>query len=73
MITTVNIQENNRYSVMPYPITEKLKAQEEQQFTGSIKDLIKVRRHFINLVILIFAWIASSFNIYLVTFLLKHL
>lgn len=58
---------------MPAPITDKLKAQEEQQFTGSIRDLFKVRRHFINLLILIFAWIASSFNLYLVIYLLKYL
>jgi hypothetical protein len=62
-----------RDSVVAAPKEEKAKAKEEQQFTGSLKDLIKVRRHFINLLILIFAWIASSFNIYLVAYLLKYL
>ena len=57
----------------PTPVIEKKNAVEEQQFTGSIKDLIKVRRHFVNLLILIFEWIASSFNIYLCTYVLKYL
>ena len=59
--------------MIPGPITDKLKAHEEEQFTGSIRDLFKVRRHLINMLILIFAWKATSFNLYLVTYLLKYL
>lgn len=51
----------------------KLKNAEEKQLTGSIKDLVKIRRHFINLLILLFAWIASSFDIYLLNYLLKYM
>ena len=58
---------------MPAFITEKFKVQEEQQFIGSIRDIFKVRRYFINLLILIFAWITTSFNLYLVTYLLKYI
>ncbi len=35
--------------------------------------MIKVRRHFTNLLILVFGWIASSFNVYLCTYILKYL
>jgi hypothetical protein len=52
---------------------ERKKGVEEQQFTGSIKDLVKVKRHFYNLIILLFAWIASSFNVYLLNYILKYL
>lgn len=34
---------------------------------------MKIRRHLINLLILVYVWIASSFNIYLVTYELKYL
>jgi hypothetical protein len=46
---------------------------EEALLTGSLKDLIKIRRHFINLLVFIYAWIASSFNIYLLTYTLKYI
>lgn len=35
--------------------------------------MVKVRRHFINLLILVFLWIASSFNQYLTVYYLKYL
>ena len=41
--------------------------------TGSLKDLIKIKRHFNNLLIFIYMWIASSFNIYLVTYAMKYI
>ncbi len=46
----------DKYSVSgpQTPIIERNKAVEEEQFTGSLKDLIKVRRHFINLLILLY-------------------
>lgn len=41
--------------------------------TGTLKDLIKIRRHFINLIIITFVWVASAFNYYLINFLLKSI
>jgi len=38
-----------------------------------LKDLIKIRRHFFNLLILIYIWIASSFNLYLLHYNTKKL
>jgi len=46
---------------------------EELQLTGSLKDLLKIRRHMINLVIMVVVWIASSFNFYLISFQLKYI
>ena len=48
--------------------TPKLQVREEQKMTGTLKDLIQVRRHYINLIILVIVWIASSFNFYLINF-----
>jgi hypothetical protein len=41
--------------------------------TGSIKDIIGVRRHLINLFIMVAVWIASSFDFYLLNFQLKSI
>lgn len=41
--------------------------------TGTLKDLIKVRRHYINLIILVILWMASSFNFYLINFQMKYI
>ena len=46
---------------------------EEKQLTGSLKDLIKIRRHAINLLILVVVWVASSFNYYLINFKMKYI
>ena len=46
---------------------------EEQQLTGSLKDLLKIRRHMINLAIMVVVWIASSFNFYLINFQMKYI
>ncbi|TNV80292.1 hypothetical protein FGO68_gene6246 [Halteria grandinella] len=46
---------------------------EDQKLTGSLKDLIKIRRHFLNLLILIFVWMASAFNYFLINFRMKYL
>ncbi|CDW73598.1 solute carrier family member 5 [Stylonychia lemnae] len=46
---------------------------EEQQLNGSLKDLIKIRRHMINLLIMVIIWIASSFSYYLINFQLKYI
>ena len=47
--------------------------QEERELTGSLKDLIKIRRHFINLIVLIFIWMGASFNLYLLHYNTKKL
>ncbi len=45
---------------------------EEHQLTGSLSDMIKIRRHFVNLIILIYLWIAASFNLYMIGFYMKY-
>ena len=44
------------------------RVKEEQELKGTLKDLIKIRRHLINLLLMVYIWIASSFNIYLINF-----
>lgn len=46
---------------------------EEQELKGTLKDLVKIRRHLINLMLMIYIWIASSFDMYLITFQMKYL
>jgi hypothetical protein len=41
---------------------------EEMEMKGSLKDLIKVKRHFLNLLLMIYVWSASSFGQYLINF-----
>jgi uncharacterized membrane protein (DUF485 family) len=50
-----------------------MRVKEEQELKGTFKDLIKIRRHFINLLLMIFIWMASSFDMYLITFQMKYL
>lgn len=45
---------------------------EEKQLTGGLKDLVQIRRHLINLVILAFVWMASAFNYFLINFRMKY-
>ena len=40
---------------------------------GTLKDILKVKRHFNNLLLMIYIWIASSFGMYLITFQMKYL
>ena len=40
---------------------------------GTLKDLVKVKRNFHNLLLMIYIWIASSFGLYLITFQMKYL
>ena len=53
--------------------TPKFRMREEQKMTGSIKDIVRVRRHLINLIIMIAVWIASSFDYYLLNFQMKSI
>jgi Sugar (and other) transporter len=57
-------------NVMKSPIS---RVKEEQQLKGTLKDLVKIRRHLINLLLMVYIWIASSFDMYLITFQLKYL
>ena len=41
--------------------------------TGTIKDILRVRRHLINLIIMTALWIVSSFDYYLLNFQTKHI
>lgn len=34
--------------------------------------MIKIRRHFVNLMILIYLWVAASFNLYMIGFYMKY-
>ena len=40
----------------------------EDKVDGSIKNLIKDRKNFINLLILLFLWIVSAFDYFLINF-----
>lgn len=46
---------------------------EEHQLSGSLSDLVKIRRHAINLGILIFLWMGASFNLYMIGFYMKYI
>lgn len=46
---------------------------DESQLTGSLGDLVKIRRHLINLCILVFMWMAASFNLYMIGFYMKYI
>ena len=50
-----------------------MQVREEVKMTGSIKDIIKVRRHLVNLIIMVVVWIASSFDYYLLNFQMKNI
>jgi len=54
------------------PLLKKKGEVEEHQLTGSLSDMIKIRRHFVNLIILIYLWIAASFNLYMIGFYMKY-
>lgn len=41
--------------------------------TGSFKDILRVRRHFVNLIIMVTVWIGSSFDYYLLNFQMKSI
>ena len=45
----------------------------EVKIDGSIKNLIKDRTMFINLMVLLFLWVASAFDYYLINFQLKYI
>ncbi len=47
--------------------------EEEKELTGSLSDIFKIRRHTINLFLMIYIWIASSFSLYLVNINIKNL
>lgn len=43
-------------------------ANDEKKLTGSLSDLVKIRRHFLNLIIMACLWMSFSFDYYLVNF-----
>lgn len=45
--------------------------EEASKLTGGLSDLIKIKRHLINLVIMAVVWIASAFNYFLINFKMK--
>lgn len=54
-------------------VSENDEKNEEKKLNGSIKDLIKVRRHLINLILMMFIWVSCSFSVYLVMYNTKKL
>ena len=46
---------------------------EEKQLDGSLKDLVKIKRHLINLFLMTSFWSLSSFGMYLVNYSLKNI
>jgi Na+/melibiose symporter-like transporter len=46
---------------------------EEKKLNGSLKDLLKIRRHLVNLILMIYFWVASSFSVYLVNYNIKNI
>jgi Sugar (and other) transporter len=54
------------------PLMKKKGEVEEHHLTGSLSDMIKIRRHFVNLIILIYLWVAASFNLYMSGFYMKY-
>jgi hypothetical protein len=40
---------------------------------GSLRDLFKIRRHMVNLMLMVYIWVASSFDLYLVNYSIKNL
>ena len=45
--------------------------EETSKLNGSLSDLIKIKRHLINLIIMTVVWIASAFNYFLINFKMK--
>ena len=45
----------------------------EKQLDGSLKDLVRIRKHLINLILMIWMWVASSFSFYLISFQIKYI
>lgn len=54
-------------------VPSKAVIKEEKQLDGSLKDLVKIRRHLINLILMVFFWAASSFSVYLVNYSIKNI
>ena len=45
----------------------------EKHLDGSLKDLVRIRKHLINLILMIWMWVASSFSFYLISFQIKYI
>ena len=46
---------------------------EERKLTGSLKDLIRIKSHAINLVILSYMWMQNTFCIVMINFYTKYI
>lgn len=67
---------NDHTSIPPSPAAETkhpAAASDGSKVDGSIKNLIKDRAMLINLVVLLFLWVASAFDYYLINFQLKYI
>jgi nitrate/nitrite transporter NarK len=66
----------DRTAIPPSPAAETkhpAASSDGSKVDGSIKNLIKDRAMFINLVVLLFLWVASAFDYYLINFQLKYI
>ena len=41
---------------------------EERQLNGTLKDLVKVRPQFVNLLLMVYIWSSTTFCFYLISF-----
>lgn len=62
---TTDEDEGANNNVLKSPISV---VKEEQEMKGTLADLVKVKRNFNNLLLMIYIWIASSFCTYLINF-----
>jgi len=50
------------------PADRDVESKVDNKEQGSLKELIKDKRHFRNLILLLFLWVASAFNYNLINF-----
>jgi Na+/melibiose symporter-like transporter len=60
-------------SPLQYKGTAEQSTKRKKDNTGSLKELIENRTHLINLLCLLFLWITSAFDYYLINFQLKYI
>eukprot|EP00347_Sterkiella_histriomuscorum_P000203 403376785 len=67
------IDQQNSFQQISSNTCESTQILEEAQYNGSLRDIIKVRSNFINLIAMTFLWTSTSFTYYLINFQLKYL
>ncbi len=72
MIQKNTDSDDHRSPLLKVEQEKKGEGHDEHHLTGSLSDLIKIRKHLINLVILMYLWVAASFNLYMISFYMKY-